>query len=142
MKRRRIALRVISGLGLACASGMPWSVFAQGSAGSSSGAGTKPGSGTTSGTSPGSGSDTGTGAGSGAKLAESDPQAVALGYKDDTTRVDQKKYPNHQTAQVCSGCQFYQGTAKDALAPCTIFAGKKVAAKGWCSSYIKKVGNS
>ena len=29
--------------------------------------------------------------GAGPKLSESDPQAVALGYKDDTTKVDAKK---------------------------------------------------
>lgn len=112
--------------------------------GSMSGAGSGTGSSSGAGSSSGSGSSSGTAAASSAaaKLSEQDPQAVALGYKDDTAQVDQKKYPNHQTTQVCSGCQFYQGTAKDAQAPCTIFAGRKVAAKGWCSSYVKKAGAS
>ena len=72
------------------------------------------------------------------KLAENDPQAVALGYKADTTKVDQAKYPQHTAAQVCGGCNFYQGKPADPMAPCQIFGGKQVAAKGWCSAYSKK----
>ena len=78
--------------------------------------------------------------GSAPKLKEDDPQAVSLGYKHDTTKVDQKKFPNHSNAQQCSTCQFYQGSASDAWAPCTIFGGKQVAATGWCSAYVKKSG--
>jgi hypothetical protein len=73
-----------------------------------------------------------------AKLSESDPQAVALGYVDDTSRADQKKFPKHAASQQCSGCQLFQGQATDATGPCTIFAGKQVAAKGWCSAWVKK----
>jgi len=29
-------------------------------------------------------------------VAESDPQAAALGYKADTTKVDAKKFPTHK----------------------------------------------
>jgi hypothetical protein len=72
------------------------------------------------------------------KLEETDPQAVALGYKADATKVDAKKYPNHAATQVCSNCNFYQGKAADAMAPCQLFAGKQVAAKGWCSGWAKK----
>lgn len=77
-------------------------------------------------------------AASGPKLDENDPTGVALGYRHDTTKVDQAKFPKHEVSQVCSGCQLYQGTAKDAWAPCTLFSGKQVAAKGWCASYVKK----
>ncbi len=72
------------------------------------------------------------------KVAETDAQAAALGYKEDTTKVDQKKFPNHTPAQMCNGCQLYQGKPTDAVAPCTIFAGKTVAGKGWCSAWVKK----
>jgi hypothetical protein len=51
--------------------------------------------------------------GAGPKLNESDPQAVALGYKDDTTKVDAKKYPKHAPDQKCSNCQLFQGKATD-----------------------------
>jgi len=74
----------------------------------------------------------------GPKLEESDAQATALGYKEDTTKVDKAKYPKHEAAQTCANCQLYQGKPKDPLGPCTLFAGKQVAAKGWCSAWVKK----
>ena len=73
-----------------------------------------------------------------AKLEESDPQATALGYKADATKVDKTKYPQHQATQMCSGCNFFQGKPADAMAPCTLFAGKQVSSKGWCSAWAKK----
>jgi hypothetical protein len=73
------------------------------------------------------------------KVSESDPQAVSLGYKDDTTKVDQAKFSNHTKSQVCSGCQFFDQTKMSGqVGPCSIFGGKGVAAKGWCSAYMKK----
>jgi hypothetical protein len=73
------------------------------------------------------------------KLDPKDPQAVSLGYTDDTKTVDQKKYPKHTATQVCSGCQFYQAAQESKkIAPCTIFGGKGVAANGWCSAYAPK----
>jgi High potential iron-sulfur protein len=74
----------------------------------------------------------------GPKLEESDPQAAALGYKQDTTKVDAKKYPNHAASQSCATCQLFQGKAKDASGGCPLFAGKQVAAAGWCSAWVKK----
>lgn len=73
------------------------------------------------------------------KVDPKDAQAVSLGYTDDTTTVDKKKFPKHDPSQRCDNCQFYV-TAKEAgdLAPCTIFGGKAVAAKGWCSVWAKK----
>lgn len=74
------------------------------------------------------------------KLDEKDPQAVALGYVADTTKANQAKYPKHSNEQMCSGCQLYQGKGTDAAGLCPIFAGRQVAAKGWCSTYIRKAG--
>lgn len=75
-----------------------------------------------------------------ATLDEADPQAVALGYKKDTTKVDAKKFPNHMASQTCANCQLYQGKAKDPAGPCSLFGGKQVAAGGWCSAWNKKTG--
>lgn len=75
-----------------------------------------------------------------AKLAESDPQAVALGYKHDTKDVDGKKFPKHEPSQVCANCQLFQGKKEDEWGGCAIFAGKQVAGQGWCSAWIKKPG--
>lgn len=73
-----------------------------------------------------------------AKLDEKDPQAAALGYAADTTKVDAKKFPKHSKDQTCSNCQVYTGKPKEATGPCPIFAGKVVSANGWCSAWVKK----
>ena len=71
-------------------------------------------------------------------LAESDPQAVALGYKADSTKVDKAKFPKHEAAQKCNNCALYQAKATDAMGGCPLFAGKQVAGPGWCSAWVKK----
>jgi len=73
-----------------------------------------------------------------ARLDEADAQAVALGYRHDTTKVDLKKFPKHTADQKCSNCQLFQGKAGEAWGACTIFPGKQVAANGWCSAWVKK----
>jgi hypothetical protein len=71
-------------------------------------------------------------------LAESDPTAVALGYKEDATKVDAAKYATYKPGQMCSGCKFWTGKAGDAYGPCGLFPGKATAAKGWCSGFNAK----
>ena len=71
-------------------------------------------------------------------LAETDPQAAALGYKADAAKVDKAKYPQHQATQLCNNCNLYQGKVTDAMAPCQLFGGKQVAGKGWCAAWVKK----
>lgn len=71
-------------------------------------------------------------------VAETDAQAMSLGYKADATKVDKAKYPKYAAGQLCSNCALYQGKATDAAAGCGIFPGKQVAGKGWCSAYAKK----
>ena len=75
-----------------------------------------------------------------AMLAETDPQAVALGYKADTTKVDKKKYPKHDVSQKCTNCTLYQGKSDSAAGGCSIFGTKQVAGPGWCSAWAKKAG--
>lgn len=73
------------------------------------------------------------------KVDPKDPQAVSLGYVDDSKTVDKKKYPKHEDSQLCSNCQFYQTAQEEnKMAPCTIFGGKAVAGPGWCSAWAKK----
>ena len=71
---------------------------------------------------------------------EKDPQAAALGYVADTTKVDATKYPKHAATQMCSNCALYAGKPTDAAGGCPLFAGKQVAGKAWCSAYAKKAG--
>ena len=72
------------------------------------------------------------------KLELDNPTAKALGYVEDTTKVNAAKYPNHKPNQMCSGCTLIQGDVKNARNPCVLFPGKSVASKGWCASYVKK----
>jgi hypothetical protein len=69
---------------------------------------------------------------------EKEAQAVALGYVTDAKRVDKAKFPKYAPPQHCAICQFYQGAATAATAPCTIFGGRPVAGPGWCSAYVAK----
>jgi hypothetical protein len=72
------------------------------------------------------------------RLDEKDPQAAALGYAADTTKVDAKKFAKHTKDQKCSNCQVYTGKPNEPAGPCPIFAGKAVTANGWCSAWVKK----
>lgn len=69
-------------------------------------------------------------------LDSSDATAKALAYTEDAATA--KANPAFKPGSVCSNCQFFQGAAKDAYGPCTLFAGKAVNAKGWCAGYSKK----
>jgi hypothetical protein len=73
-----------------------------------------------------------------ALLAETDAQAKALGYLALGTKTDKTKYPKYAVEQLCSNCALYQGKADDKAGGCPLFAGKQVAAKGWCSAWVKK----
>ena len=73
----------------------------------------------------------------GAHVDEADEQAVALGYKQDTAKVDAKKYPKHNPTQHCANCSFWQGKPDDAWAGCAMFGRKQVAKNGWCQAWAK-----
>ena len=66
-----------------------------------------------------------------------DPTAAALGYVEDTKQADATKFASHKPDQMCAGCNLIQGATGD-YRPCTIFPGKAVSAKGWCSAWVKK----
>jgi len=72
------------------------------------------------------------------KVAESDANAQALGYKLDGSHVDKAKFAKYAAGQACGNCVLFQGKPGDAWGTCPMFAGKSVAAKGWCSAYSKK----
>jgi len=69
-----------------------------------------------------------------------DPQAKALGYIHDATKVDAKANPNYKAGQMCGNCIQYTGKAGDAQGGCNIFPGKAVRAAGWCKVYVIKPG--
>ena len=73
-----------------------------------------------------------------AMVAETDPQAVALGYKADASKVDKTKFAKYAAGQQCGNCALFQGKPDAATGGCSLFAGKQVSSKGWCSAYAKK----
>jgi hypothetical protein len=77
-------------------------------------------------------------AATGPMVDEKDPQAVALGYVADASKVDKAKHAKFEANQACANCQLYQGAADSQAGGCALFPGKQVAAKGWCSGYTKK----
>jgi len=67
-------------------------------------------------------------------VAESNPQAQALGYKTDAAKAANRKDPK----AFCNNCNFYSGKAGAANGPCQLFTGNLVSAKGWCTAWVKK----
>jgi hypothetical protein len=73
-----------------------------------------------------------------ARAEEDSEQAVALGYRHDTSKVDTKKYPKHAVTQRCSNCSFWQGKPEDPWAGCAMFGRKQIAHAGWCMAWQKQ----
>ena len=65
------------------------------------------------------------------QLEESDPTAIALKYVHDASSVAESLRP--QTDRFCNNCALYAGNSDDEWAGCSLFPGKAVAGKGWCS---------
>lgn len=73
-----------------------------------------------------------------ARLEESDPVAISLGYRHDAAKVDAKKFPSYVAGRNCANCQLFQAKGGEEWAPCTAVGGKLVNAKGWCAAWVKK----
>lgn len=73
-----------------------------------------------------------------AAVTDSDPQAIALGYKTDGTKTDTKKYPNYAAGQSCSACVLFQAIAPGDTGSCAALGSRLVANKGWCSAWTKR----
>ena len=73
-----------------------------------------------------------------ALVSEADPQAKALGYVADATKVDAKKFPRYVAGQNCANCSLYQAKPTDPVGGCPLFAGRQVPAKAWCTAWAKR----
>jgi hypothetical protein len=73
-----------------------------------------------------------------APLDPGDPTAKSLAYVNDTSTVEAGANPTHAADQKCANCAQFQGQATDPRGGCVIFAGKSVAAAGWCKVWAKK----
>src|SRR5262249_11538639 len=73
-------------------------------------------------------------------LDPNDPTAKALGFVTDAAKGDASANPTFKAGQHCGGCAQFQGTATDATAGCTIFAGHSVPGGGWCRAFVARAG--
>ncbi len=71
-------------------------------------------------------------------LTAQDPQALALHYTEDASRLDASKNPSHTAGAKCADCQLYQGSSGAPFGPCQLYPGKAVSANGWCMGYQKR----
>ena len=60
-------------------------------------------------------------------LTDANPAAASLEYTEDASTVDERKFPQHKPEQRCANC-----------APCRLYPGNAVNAKGWCAGYVAK----
>jgi hypothetical protein len=72
-------------------------------------------------------------------LKVDDPKAAAVGYVEDAKQVDAKKYPAYVQGSRCDNCLLLQGSSGADYRPCDLFAGKLVAAAGWCSGWTAEI---
>lgn len=73
------------------------------------------------------------------KLTETDAYAKSMGFRVDTTKVDQKRFPRHTVEQKCSSCQLFSGAPGAEWGPCSFFGGRQVNKDGWCRNFkVKK----
>jgi hypothetical protein len=70
------------------------------------------------------------------KVDENEPKATAIGYRHDTTKVDQARYPKHAPSQLCHNClAFAPEKPSDEWGECDLMSDRLVHRNGWCSSY-------
>ena len=71
-------------------------------------------------------------------LTTQDPQAQALHYTENVSKIDAQKDPTHTAGAKCANCKLYQGSSDEPFGPCQLYPGKAVSAKGWCMGYQQK----
>ena len=69
------------------------------------------------------------------KLPLDNAQAKSLGYVE---KAATSKHATFKPGRECSNCMLYKGPAGQAYGPCQLFPKNSVAAKGWCSAWVKK----
>jgi|ERR1700677_895751 hypothetical protein len=72
-------------------------------------------------------------------LDAKDPAATAVGYVENASQVDPKKYPVYIKGSTCENCLLLQGTTGSHYRPCNLFPGKAVSVSGWCSRWAAEM---
>jgi len=73
------------------------------------------------------------------RLDVKDPTAVALGYVENASQVDLKKYPAYTQGSNCENCLQLQGSPGNNYRPCSLFPGKLVSVGGWCKGWTPEM---
>jgi hypothetical protein len=68
-----------------------------------------------------------------------DPAAMKLGYVENASQVDPKKFPGFVPGSTCENCLQLQGKPGTNYRPCSLFSGKLVAVSGWCSGWTPEM---
>jgi hypothetical protein len=68
-----------------------------------------------------------------------DPAAQKLGYVENASQIDVKKYPAYVKGSNCENCLLLQGTTGAHYRPCSLFPGKLVSVGGWCSGWSAEI---
>lgn len=71
-------------------------------------------------------------------LQPDDPNAQALGYHTDATKVDVQQFPTYKPGQHCGNCLQLQGKEGDTWRPCNLFPGQLVNVNGWCRVWVAR----
>jgi hypothetical protein len=71
-------------------------------------------------------------------LDPNDPQAKALGFVTNASKVSASENPTYKAGQRCGICAQFQGKAGDATGGCNIFVGHLVPSGGWCKVWAQK----
>jgi len=64
------------------------------------------------------------------RVRESDPNASAVGYKEDATKSARK-----DATETCANCNLYSGKEGAAVGACALFQDNLVNANGWCTAW-------
>lgn len=73
-----------------------------------------------------------------AKLDVNDSYAKSMGFKLNTTEVDETKYKKHTADQKCSTCQLWNGRENKSVAGygnCSFFDDAMTPENGWCKNF-------
>lgn len=73
------------------------------------------------------------------RLDVKDPAAVALGYVENVSQVDVKKFPQFVQGSNCENCLQLQGSAGNNYRPCSLFPGRLVSVSGWCKGWTPEM---
>jgi hypothetical protein len=71
-------------------------------------------------------------------LTGTEADAIALEFVADAATLHPSLQPRYTPGSRCAACYFFQGRRKSESAPCTVFAGYRVPATGWCREFAPR----